>query len=446
MIDVLPSDYWRDLARLMAAPSVKDLSSASAMSPFGSGIDQALSVMEEIGARDGFLVRDVARKACALSVEGKKPFTFAFLAHLDVVPAIGTWHVPPFSLTRKDGRAYGRGIVDDKGPGLAAYYALRTVTREAGTPPLTFMALFGTDEENDSTGLKEYLKNYPAPDASFSPDASFPLVLGEKGIESVDLRGQAELAFTSLVAKNAYNLVPALAVVTFRGADPAREERARAYAASHGLECLSDQATISFLGESHHACEPAGGVNALAHLLAFLATECPHPFLSELRSRLLFDFNGKALGCAHEDPIMGAVTVNLANMEYHDGTFRIGLNIRVPRSVDFARVEHALDRFTTIQTHEVIARSEGFCQDESSPLASLLLSSYRTVTGDESAPLHIGGGTYARECPHSLAFGPTLPGRADACHVADESIREEDLETAYRVYLSVFRHAGALLA
>ena len=39
----------------------------------------------------------------------------------------------------------------------------------------------------------------------------------------------------------------------------------------------------------------------------------------------------------------------------------------------------------------------------------------------------MGGGTYARDLPNAVSFGPLMPGKADQCHVANESMSLEDL-------------------
>ena len=49
------------------------------------------------------------------------------LTHLDVVPAGNSWSVPPYALTEKDGRLYGRGIADDKGAALVTLYCLKAI-------------------------------------------------------------------------------------------------------------------------------------------------------------------------------------------------------------------------------------------------------------------------------------------------------------------------------
>ena len=55
------------------------------------------------------------------------------LGHLDVVPVGDGWTKPPFDCVIEDGKIYGRGTNDDKGPVLAALFAMRAI-REAGIP------------------------------------------------------------------------------------------------------------------------------------------------------------------------------------------------------------------------------------------------------------------------------------------------------------------------
>ena len=62
------------------------------------------------------------------------PKQLDILAHLDVVPAGEGWQVTEaFEPVVKDGNLYGRGTADDKGPAVAALYAMRAV-KELGIP------------------------------------------------------------------------------------------------------------------------------------------------------------------------------------------------------------------------------------------------------------------------------------------------------------------------
>ena len=51
----------------------------------------------------------------------------AVLGHLDVVPEGEGWHHPPYAAEIEDGRLYGRGAIDDKGPVVASLFALKAI-------------------------------------------------------------------------------------------------------------------------------------------------------------------------------------------------------------------------------------------------------------------------------------------------------------------------------
>src|SRR5699024_10557105 len=104
------------------------------------------------------------------------------LAHLDVVPAGEGWTVTePFEPVEKDGRLYGRGTADDKGPAVAALYALRAV-KELGIPLKKRVRLIlGTDEECGSSDIQHYYAVEKEAPMTFSPDGAFPVVNIEKG-------------------------------------------------------------------------------------------------------------------------------------------------------------------------------------------------------------------------------------------------------------------------
>ena len=48
---------------------------------------------------------------------------------MDVVPSgeEADWQTPPFVATEKDGYLFGRGVQDDKGPSMAALYAVKAL-------------------------------------------------------------------------------------------------------------------------------------------------------------------------------------------------------------------------------------------------------------------------------------------------------------------------------
>ncbi len=85
---------------------------------------------------------------------GKHNKSIILLSHMDVVPANPKeWQVPPFSGTVKDGKIWGRGAIDDKGPGVIAMMAMFAIKR-AGillNRDVLFVAT-GDEEEGGKNG------------------------------------------------------------------------------------------------------------------------------------------------------------------------------------------------------------------------------------------------------------------------------------------------------
>lgn len=97
------------------------------------------------------------------------------LAHLDIVPAGDGWTVTePFVPVVKDGKIYGRGTADDKGPAIAALYAMRAV-KELGIPVKKNVRLIlGTDEECGSSDIRHYYSVEEEAPMTFSSGRQLP--------------------------------------------------------------------------------------------------------------------------------------------------------------------------------------------------------------------------------------------------------------------------------
>ena len=143
------------IRQLVEIPSVKGKPEQSA--PFGAEPRRALDKMLEICREHGFVT------GCHDNVMGTADYApsgkvgLGILCHLDVVPAEPlNWSCPPFQLTRRDGKLFGRGVIDDKGPCAASLMALYCI-KELGIPlKKGVRLLFGTDEENGSEDLEIY--------------------------------------------------------------------------------------------------------------------------------------------------------------------------------------------------------------------------------------------------------------------------------------------------
>jgi acetylornithine deacetylase/succinyl-diaminopimelate desuccinylase len=91
---------------------------------------------------------------------------FAFNTHMDVVPVGDGWSSDPFVLKEMDGRLYGRGACDCKGPLAAMLEAMRMLAAERAAWSGTLLGVFVADEEIASEGAKFYANTGPKIDAA----------------------------------------------------------------------------------------------------------------------------------------------------------------------------------------------------------------------------------------------------------------------------------------
>ena len=187
------------------------------------------------------------------------------LAHLDVVPAGEGWTVTePFEPVEKDGKLYGRGTADDKGPAVAALYAMRAI-KELNIPVKKNVRLIlGTDEECGSSDIEVYYKREQEAPMTFSPDAAFPVINIEKGripggFTASFAASEALPKIVSIDAGIKVNVVPGKAKAVVAGLD------------MDVLTAAADEAEkktgVSFTSERQKAvCRLPLRVRALTHL------------------------------------------------------------------------------------------------------------------------------------------------------------------------------------
>ena len=79
------------------------------------------------------------------------------------------------------------------------------------------------------------------------------------------------------------------------------------------------------------------------------------------------------------------------------------------------------------------------------PLIKTLMDIYEAHTGDtESKPLVIGGGTYARAIPNTVAFGARFPDEIELGHQKDERISVDNMIRLSKIYAEVMYRLSEL--
>ena len=154
--------------------------------PFGEGPYKALEYALNLAKQMGFKTKNLDGYV-GYAEFGKGEETLGILVHLDVVPEGDGWRYPPYGAEIHDGKIYGRGSIDDKGPAMACTICYEGFKRIQSSVEVKDQIIFGTNEETDWGCMKYYFEHEKSPDIGFTPDANFPVIHGEKGIIKFDL-------------------------------------------------------------------------------------------------------------------------------------------------------------------------------------------------------------------------------------------------------------------
>lgn len=400
------------LCDLLRCPSVE--SEAEENMPFGRGVNDCLLKALRLMNTLGFSTKN-CEGYCGYGEVGEGEL-FGILCHLDVVPEGEGWSVPPYGGQTVDGKLFGRGTLDDKGPFVACLYAAAKLL-ETKKPTKRLRFILGCDEESGWKCMEKYLATEEIPASGFSPDADFPVINCEKGIvyHTLTLPLPEGVEITAGLRPN---MVPDKAEATV----PAEKSSLLPYGKKDG-----DKIRISAFGKAAHGSHPEKGENALVKLLSILGAE-----YNELKT--LADIfgcsDGSTVGLNLSDDKSGDLSWNLGTARTDNGNFIMELDIRYP--VSFNR-DFVTDKLKKLPC-EV---EQGFYHDplyvpEDNPLVKKLIAAYDKVTGEHARPISIGGGTYARALPLGVAFGPCF---GDApIHEVDEYISLEHFRTLIDIY------------
>ncbi len=439
---------------LLHIKSLLDEENTSPDAPLGKGVKEALDFMLKLGEKDGFTAKNVGNLAGHLEF-GEGEELLGILCHVDVVPEGDGWSSDPFAAEIREGKIYARGALDDKGPTMAAYYAMKIV-KELGLPlQKRVRMIIGTDEESNWRCVNHYFEQEEMPSLGFAPDADFPIINAEKGISDFDFVQEKSdyenhdslMEVQSFLSGRRYNMVPDYAKATIRITDQ-QTEKAQEFTHfmnQFGLESQyqleKDELSLEVKGVSAHGMEPNNGKNAGLFLAEFLSkqtidAQAAHYF--HFVSHYFFnDSRGVNLGVAFADDLSGELTINVGKLSYSkESRGKVGLNLRYPVTNKMEETKEKLQQYGSKEgfTIENFSDSKPHFVDEKEFLIQTLKKVYEEQTGEKAELMAIGGGTYARSLKSGVAFGPLFPGRPDIAHQKDEYIVIEDLLKATAIY------------
>ncbi len=451
-VDEVFDDVVADIERIVAVPSVADASKGEPGAPFGRDVRAALDCALDVARRLGYETGDDEGYVGWADIAGRDDRQLATIAHVDVVPAGPGWTGDPFQVRRREGYLIGRGVMDDKGPAILSLYAGAFLMRSGEVPRHPFRALIGCDEEVGMTDVHHYLASHEPPAFLFTPDATFPVCNAEKGCYGVTIRSGriAGARICSWSGAEVTNAIPGESVLEL--AADISDVPAPA-AGSADAECISieeaapGRVRLTARGIGGHASMPEGTLNAIGILVRYLAanpglvSEDERRFI-DLLGRVHADTDGAALGIASENDVFGALTVNGGTIRVADGAIEQTLDVRYPSSTTADAMTATLRELAAAHgaSVEVTRVKEPFWVDASHPAVETLLDVYREVTGEQAEPFSMGGGTYARNFPCAVSFGPEPsdpddPDWIGPMHGADEGASLAQLRLALKIYI-----------
>lgn len=440
----------QSLYRLVRIPSVQG--EAKPEYPFGREPARALQETLRLGEELGFYVKNLQNYAGYIEF-GTGEDILGILCHVDVVAPGEGWSHDPFDPYEKDGMIYGRGTADDKGPLVAALYAMKILKDMGITPQKRIRLIVGTNEESGSKCVEHYKKTEGDITLGFSPDASFPLIFAEKAILNLTYTfpndNEGDVRLVSIEGGAAANVVCPKACATL-AVQPERLEEILAefetYLQSKGLtgEAKRDreEITLTLMGVNAHASTPEEGLNAIAYLCDFLGTVTNNTAVRYINEYfgLGWDLEAHALAC-HD--AYGNATCNLGMIETKNDEISLTIDVRYPVTLPYLPAIQTM-RETAQKAgakFKLNSASDALFVDPDSHFVQALMDAYRTITKDtQSQPIAIGGGTYSRSFSNTVAFGCEMPGEVYRAHMSDEFIKLDDMELSCAIFVKAIRN------
>ncbi|UQS12923.1 dipeptidase [Pseudomonas sp. HS6] len=312
----------------------------------------------------GLNYRNVDNRVYEISLDGSGKEVVGIHAHADVVPVTpenwvlkdGT-KLDPFKVTLIGDRMYGRGTEDDKNGIVVTLYAMKVIKEEKLPLARNFKLLVDTTEETTGDAIPYYFERNPTPEYNLALDGGYPVVIAEKGYGTVMAKFAKRKAegkgaeIISMTGGMATNQIPSVSLVTLVTDKPAElaaslQKAGSEYAKQHGgdfevnAKVDGKDVKLSVTGVSAHSSEPESGVNPVARMLDFIHSvdgkiALKHNHITDAARYAAdnwgLDYKGGKLGVGFADDFMGPLTTSLTYVGMDDKTFKLAVNLRVPK-------------------------------------------------------------------------------------------------------------------
>lgn len=440
-------------SELIKFKSISDEQSYLKGCPFGKECSKALNYILAIGSSLGFKTKNIDGY-CGYIEFGEGKELIGIVGHLDVVPANieDGWSSPPFSPTIRDGKLFGRGAIDDKGPVVACLYAMKAI-KDSTKVSKRVRLILGLNEEKSWKCINYYKTHEEWPSIGFSPDANFPAIFAEKGIISISLKHIFNIKDFEIIDincnNNAINVVPKYASITLKANNLSNNFIYNLENSNNSINNIEnikiskltiDTIRIESFGIPAHSAHPELGKNAIKILVKFLLNnfEFDSNYLISLYNIGIFDiYSPNFLNKIKIEDESGVLTSNVAILEYENNNLIIKINLRVPVNTSLESIKNKYENlkniFESLEVKVLSSQSPLYVQ-KNSYLVKTLVDIFNKKTNLNESPIAIGGGTYARAFNNFISYGATMPGDKDMCHQVNEYIEINKLILSAKIY------------
>lgn len=450
LIDNMKDDIVNAVQGIVRIKSV--MGKAKPGMPFGEGANSALEYALKLSENLGFKAVNVDGYI-GYAEYGDGNDMVGVLGHLDVVPEGDGWDFPPYGGEVHDGKIYGRGTTDDKGPIIAALYGLYAIKQAKIPLSKRVRIFFGINEETGSKDVAYYMSKGEVPVAGFTPDAEYPIIYAEKGIidfkavRQFKNRAEGSITIEYIKGGNASNVVPDYCEASLmikndlvkKDTLNRIESLAKEKMYDITYEDRGERLILKSKGVSAHGSLPSMGKNAVMHLFDLLSklsiTGEVKQYIDAVVEYVGMETDGRSLGIYSKDET-GELTLNIGVADINESNASLSFNIRYPVTYKGSEIVDKIRQKLKSADIEIdnLSDHKPLYFDKNDPLIVTLQRVYKEQTGSEPTLLAIGGGTYAKSMPNIVAFGPIFVGKPDLDHQANEYIEIDDLILNAKIY------------